>query len=697
MLNVFDFFLALLLILPATAVPVGFVDEGVATITAIKGVFAPNPRLNGKPMLVLSSKEGTINVLEDPDTSDVAIKVADLNSILCTNGPRGLLNIIPHPDFASNRYIFMYYSRIVANCPEDLESGPSNRLSRFTMNAVTLQIDLRSEVVVLETPPSPVALHDGGAMAFGNDGLLYLAIGDGGLPRHAPDLRNLYGKMVRLDINGNVPRSNPFTVASGGTGVSCRRSKGRPLPTASSDAVCEEIYAYGFRNPYRIGLDMNTKDKVRFAIGDVGLVTWEEVSYGGTDYKGTNYGWSTFEGPCTKNTINDCPLQGGGATEPFHYYQHVAAGGAITGFTFVPNGVWPTQYKQLLIDYITSTIYNLVEDQGKACRTCKPPISAFRNETFHRINGIRMVDLFFGPYKNSQAMYYIHQSGGQNVRRIRYTSNSNRSPKAVIFLARKGVVVNEVIPFIGSNSSDPDGDTLTFLWNFGDGRTSTKVNPLLSYSRLGQFQVTLTVTDTSGQKSQAFVLVVVGTPPTLVIETPRTSNGFNVGERLRLKGRATNSSNMPIPDTQIFWEVRLRHASHFHPFLDKKVGNNFDTSPAPRPEDLTAATNSYLVVSMTAVDSNGISNTISRDIFPRKVTIDIVSRPPGLQVLVDDTSVVTPRTITSWQNHNLGLEVRDQGRYVFTGWSIGGNRIRTYNVPAANGTNPKIIATFTAV
>jgi glucose/arabinose dehydrogenase len=697
MMKLFHFLLpvVMLLVNPAIAVPTGFIDEGVVAINAIKGAFAPNPRLKGKPMLLLSSKEGAVHVLEDPDNSDIKSKVADLSTIICANGPRGLLSILPHPDFLSNRYIFMYYTRIVPDCPEDAINGPTNRLSRFTMNASTLQIELSTEMVLLETPPSPVALHIGGAMTIGNDGLLYLAIGDGGKLNYAQDLRNLYGKLVRLDMNGKVPSSNPYTVptSSGRTGVSCRKSKGQPPSNSSLNAVCEEIYAYGLRNPFRLGLDMNTKDKVRFAIADVGLALWEEISYGGTEYKGTNYGWADVEGPCKKSTINDCPQLGTGVTEPFYYYQHGAIGGAVTGSAFVPTGLWPAKYKYLFIDFIFGTIYNLVADSGRACRTCTPPIPAFRNETFHKHT--KMVDMFFGPYKDTQAMYIVARSSGQNVRRIRYTGNTNRAPEAKIFTTKKGAIVNEVIPFIGSNSSDPDGDTLIFLWNFGDGRTSTEVNPLLSYARQGEYQVTLTVTDTVGQKSQAFVTIVVGTPPVAVLELPAYGSQFEVGQRLRLKGRAKDSNNRPIPDAQIFWEVRLRHATHYHPFLDKIAGNNFDLYPAPSPEDFIAAPNSFLQIIMYAVDSDGITKTIQRNVRPKIVLIDMDSNPRGLQVLVDELAVVTPSTITSWQNHTLVLNVNDQGSNIFSSWSIVGSRMTKFTVPAvANSTHPKITANF---
>jgi glucose/arabinose dehydrogenase len=195
LMKVFFWLIAFLLDVFCLAVPDGFVEEGLANITAITGAFAPNPRKNGKPMLLLSSKEGEINILEDPDNSDVRVKVADLSNIICSNGERGLQTILPHPNFMSNRFIFMYYTRLIANCPEDASNGPSNRLSRFTMSATSLAIDLSSEVVLLETPPALKRVHNGGAMAIGNDGLLYITTGDAGSrePAYSQDLRNLWG------------------------------------------------------------------------------------------------------------------------------------------------------------------------------------------------------------------------------------------------------------------------------------------------------------------------------------------------------------------------------------------------------------------------------------------------------------------------------------------------------------------------
>ena len=218
---------------PSHGVPNGFVEEGVVQVTAITGAFAPNPRNGGKPMLLLSSKEGTVRVLEDPDNSDDNIVVADLRRYMCHNGERGLQAIRPHPDFADNQYIYMFYSRIRSGCQEDANEGPRNRLSRFKMNKSTLMIDLSSENVLFETPPTPKKMHNGGNIEFGNDGKLYVTTGDGGSrnPAVSQDLGHLHGSILRLNDDGTIPSDNPYAGA-----VKCGKSGGK-----TRNGICAEM------------------------------------------------------------------------------------------------------------------------------------------------------------------------------------------------------------------------------------------------------------------------------------------------------------------------------------------------------------------------------------------------------------------------------------------------------------------------
>lgn len=215
-------------------VPSGFVEEALADLDAITGAFAPNPRKNGKPMLLLSSKKGEIFVLEDPDNSDDNFVVANFESRMCTDGERGLQSIRPHPDFKSNRHIYMFYSHRRDGCAESATKGPPNRLSRFTMNANTLKIDYSTEVVLLETSPPLKHMHNGGTIALGSDGKLWVTTGDGGSrdPPVSQDLGHLHGKILRLNLDGSIPGDNPYA----SDGVKCAKSGGK-----TKDGVCGEM------------------------------------------------------------------------------------------------------------------------------------------------------------------------------------------------------------------------------------------------------------------------------------------------------------------------------------------------------------------------------------------------------------------------------------------------------------------------
>jgi glucose/arabinose dehydrogenase len=180
------------------------------------------------------------------------------------DGEEGLLGLAFSPDFPVDGRVYLYYT-----------AGNPRRsvLSRF--QAVDGGIDVESERILLEIP-QPFSNHNGGQLAFGPDGYLYVALGDGGSagdPQgNAQNLSTLLGSILRLDVSGEgyvVPPDNPFVARAGA----------RP-----------EIYAYGLRNPWRFSFDKVTGD---LWAGDVGQDRWEEVERIGS---GGNYGWNIMEG-----------------------------------------------------------------------------------------------------------------------------------------------------------------------------------------------------------------------------------------------------------------------------------------------------------------------------------------------------------------------------------------------------------------
>lgn len=185
----------------------------------------------------------------------------------------GLLAVTPHPDFVDNGYLYITYST------SDTDTSFVS-VSRFTLNTNSFEAIAGSETEILRLD-SPSTYHNGGDLHFGNDGYLYVSFGDGlccGDPfDHAQDLTNLHGKIIRIDVdhpsNGNaygIPPDNPFL---------------------SVENARPELYAIGFRNPWRFSIDPPTGD---LYVGDVGEITWEEIN---RVLPGENHGWGMMEGP----------------------------------------------------------------------------------------------------------------------------------------------------------------------------------------------------------------------------------------------------------------------------------------------------------------------------------------------------------------------------------------------------------------
>ena len=204
----------------------------------------------------------------DADAGSATTEVfLDLSAAVGTaNHEEGLIGLAFHPAFATNGVFFVRY----------VEAGPPPRPSRLSRYRVTGGVaDPASEEVLLEIPADE-QIHRGGMLAFGPDGDLYLAVGDGAEEEHAQDLHDLHGKVLRLDVDHAdpglpyaVPADNPFLGVAGA----------RP-----------EVWAYGFRNPWRFSFDRAGGD---LFLGDVGEGLREEVDL---VRRGANHGWNAFEG-----------------------------------------------------------------------------------------------------------------------------------------------------------------------------------------------------------------------------------------------------------------------------------------------------------------------------------------------------------------------------------------------------------------
>ena len=241
--------------------------------------------------------------------ADVTVFV-DISARVQSGGERGLLGMAFHPDFGNGNFeVFLSYTRD--------NGGLESALTRFRSNDGGLTLDATMEDIIL-TIPQEFTNHNGGQIAFGPDGFLYAGWGDGGSggdPNdRAQDTTNLLGTMTRIDVDSGmpygIPPGNPFVA-----------NAANPCSQGFGGADCPEIYAYGFRNPWRWSFDRQNSD---LWVGDVGQSQWEEVD---RVVAGGNYGWDDREGAHCFEPADDCLTN---STDPITEYDH-SLGQSITG------------------------------------------------------------------------------------------------------------------------------------------------------------------------------------------------------------------------------------------------------------------------------------------------------------------------------------------------------------------------------
>jgi glucose/arabinose dehydrogenase len=295
-----------------SSTPASNASPAFAATAPAAGAYAAQhvfPKLNFDQMLalipipgddghaLLLTKDGIIRRASLVDDAEAPAVFADVSDRIIKNPGQeeGLLGLAFAPDYPSSGKFYIYYS-----------AGQPRRQVISRLIAHGDAADVSSEHVLLEIN-DPFPNHNGGAMAFGADGYLYLGEGDGGSQGdpngNGQNTNVLLAKILRLDVSGEgytIPPDNPFA-GGGGRG---------------------EIYAYGFRNPWRFAFDPQTND---LWVGDVGQNTWEEVD---RVVKGGNYGWNVMEGNHCHKPSSGCNTEG--LLLPRAEYSH-DSGCSITG------------------------------------------------------------------------------------------------------------------------------------------------------------------------------------------------------------------------------------------------------------------------------------------------------------------------------------------------------------------------------
>jgi glucose/arabinose dehydrogenase len=257
---------------------------GLASPTAME--FAPDGRL------FVAEQRGTLRVLKAGGTLATFL---DISGRVDSAGERGLLGVAFDPAFSNNHYVYLYYTqRATSTTPAH------NQVIRLTARGDRVVSGTKKLILRLNNLSSATS-HNGGAIHFGKDGKLYVAVGENAKGENAQSLRNLKGKMLRINKDGTIPRDNPFYKRTTGTN--------------------RAIWALGLRNPFSFAIQPH---KGKMFINDVGEQRWEEIDRGVT---GANYGWPRYEGPESNPTYRN----------PVFAYGHgntKATGCAITGGAF---------------------------------------------------------------------------------------------------------------------------------------------------------------------------------------------------------------------------------------------------------------------------------------------------------------------------------------------------------------------------
>ncbi len=523
----------------------------------------------------------------------------------------GLQGMVLDPDFDTNGWMYLYWS------PLDVGSyGPHNVVSRFTYNPDTRLIDPASRADVLRvTVQRDECCHVGGDMIFDNDGNLILVTGDNTNPfassgyspldgqpgraawdarRSAGNTNDLRGKVLRItpqdDGTYTIPEGNLFAEGTAQT---------RP-----------EVYAMGFRNPFRIDIDRETGNLFVADYGPDGQndsatrgpgnrVEWNIVSEPG------NYGWPYCTGNSCynrynfatnqsgekydpQNLVNDSPNNTGLTNlppmiEPEIWYNYagnpdfpeIGGGGApMAGpaYRFDPDlesdVKWPEYWdgKALLGEWNTGKVFSVQLDSDTGTEIVD--INRVLPGIFDPSAGFaRAMDLTFGP---DGALYVIDWGSafwGNNpdsgIYRVEYTQG-NPSP-----IARASADVTSggnplEVAFSSEGSRHPASLPITYAWDFGDGATSTEANPTHTYTVNGQYTATLTVSD--GERTgQATVTITVGNDvPVVSIDFPDDGGFFEWGDQVRYEV-SVNDPDGEFNCDNVTVHPALGHDAHAHP------------------------------------------------------------------------------------------------------------------------------------
>ncbi len=606
----------------ATIQDAGFTDStyvtGLSAATAM--AWAPDGRL------FIAQQTGALRVVKN----GTLLATPFLTVTVDSNNERGLVGVTLDPNFASNGWVYVYYTTPA--------NGTHNRLSRWTAAGDVAAAG--SELILVELPPlSTAANHNGGALHFGNDGKLYVAVGENANGALAQDMTTPLGKLLRFNPDGTIPTDDPFY--------------------SSTSGLARAIWALGLRNPFTFAIRRSTG---AIMINDVGNSGWEEVNAG---QAGANYGWPATEGATTNPAYKS----------PLYAYPHAAgtAGGcAITGAEFYdpPTPQFPTSYVGMFFfaDYCNSWMGKLDPATGTT--------SLFATA----IDSV--VDIDVGP---DAALYYLSHNSGK-VGRIAY--NVATPPTITSQPGSTTIALGESATFSVSATG-----TLPFSYQWQRNGVAiagaTSVSYTLSNAQAAdngaQFRCVVTNTYGSATSNAATLTVTNNHRPTATITTPAAGATYTGGMTLNFAGTGSDVEDGNLTPSAFTWTIVFHHDTHTHPGMPDTSG--IASGSWPLSDSGHTETNVWFRVWLTVRDSGGLTAQTYRDVTPVLTTFTVASSPSGLQLTLDGPPVTTPYTANGVVNvpRVLGApspQAINGETWLYNFWSDGGGQTHTIYPPA---------------
>ena len=696
--------------------------------------FAPNGRA------FVTEKGGVIKTY-DSVTDTTPTTVADLSADVMNYWDRGLLNLVLDPAFPTKPYLYAFTvwgggigetpQRWGDSCPTS-PGGPgsttdgcvaSARLERLTIDTSTFQLQSRKLLLwdVCQQYPS----HAGGAMAFGADGQLYLALGDGASFNGVdygqrggtvPNATNPYtpvnpcGDPVTVTSPpGTTPVVNVVTAEGGALRSQDVRTTGDPTQLggalvridpatgdaspgnplqSSSDANTRRIVATGFRNPYRLTFRPGTSE---LFLGNVGNNTWEAIDRitmpaSATPTTIPNAGWPCYEGPgvapgySTLGTAlcDNFYAQGASARQaPFYAYSHTSSL-QPTGPCFNPNasgedGAAPTGLAFYGGPSGSAIAYPSKYDDGlffvdydRDCLSFFPAGAGGAPSA----NGIEVVATGIGnpvdltPAPNGDLVYVDHDGG--KVVGIRYLV----APIARATVSPEHALAPVTLHLDASTSTDPDpSSTITsYTWDLDDDGAYDDASGITydwHVTTPAVYDIGLRVTSTNGLSDTASISVdTTNGAPDPVIDNPSSSLTWAVGDEIQVEGHATDDEDGTLPGSRLAWDLVLLHCTSESA---SDCHEHFVEEATGTDATFTAPDHDYptkLEIRLTATDASGASATTSVVLQPRTRTVSVTSTPSGIPIEVATDTITTPGSATVIQNSEVSVTApltRDAG------------------------------------